>query len=410
MSVRRFLSLSTLAFTLWASSATAYTVQRGDTLYSIARANGLSIVELKRLNNLNSDLIKVGQVLRLSSAEYLPPPSRVAEPLPVSAPNNAPVPVPPMPLPAGSTPNTNTPPPTTAPETIQPLPERAVPLPADRLTLTPAGIGLEGVNITAPNRIKSGDAFVIRLSGRSASKTTVRFLSEYGEDVRKPGEVLRPFGAAGEYRVVGRAVLGKTTPVVYEVALGRATIRRQIAVTLPKQAMQNLNLPRRISRVLEDPNRDVEDQTLERAYARRTKQLWTKPFAPALAKVRPISSSFGRPRTYVAGGPVTYHYGTDYSAPAGTSIRAVNDGIVVIAGRYPVRGGLVVIDHGTGVTSSYFHQSRIWVKPGTRIRRGQKIGEVGSTGLSAGPHLHLEIRVRGEATNPLAWMNRIWPR
>lgn len=403
MSVRRFVGVSVLALTLWTGVAGAYTVQRGDTLYSIAKANGLSIVELKRLNNLQDNLIKIGQVLRLSGAEYAPPPSQVAEPLPISDPN---VPVQPMPLPDPPSPNV----PPTAPANIQPLPERALPLPAERLALTPAGIGLEGVNITAPSRIKSGDAFVIRLSGRNASKTTVRFLSEYGEDVRKPAEILRPFGAAGEYRVVGRAVLGKTTPIIYEVTLGSAAIRRQIGVVLPKQAMQNLNLPRRISKVLEDPRRDAEDQALERAYTRRTKQLWTKPFAPALTKVRPVSSSFGRPRTYVAGGPITYHYGTDYAAPAGTNVRAVNDGVVIIAGRYPVRGGLVVIDHGAGITSSYFHQSRIWVKPGTRVRRGQKVGEVGSTGLSAGPHLHLEIRVRGEATNPIGWMNRIWPR
>ena len=126
--------------------------------------------------------------------------------------------------------------------------------------------------------------------------------------------------------------------------------------------------------------------------------------------VRAQSSAFGQPRTYVAGGPVQYHYGTDYPAPAGTAVTAVNDGTVVIAGRYPVRGGLVVIDHGAGLVSMYFHQSKVLAKVGQKVRRGDKIGEVGSTGLSAGAHLHLEMRVRGEATNPAGWMNRIWPR
>ncbi|MDO4246330.1 MAG: M23 family metallopeptidase, partial [Deinococcus sp.] len=88
---------------------------------------------------------------------------------------------------------------------------------------------------------------------------------------------------------------------------------------------------------------------------------------------------------------------------------AVNDGTVVMAGKYPVRGGLVVIDHGAGVVSLYFHQSKVIVKAGQKVTRGQKVGEVGTTGLSAGPHLHLEIRVRGEATSPAGWMGRLWP-
>jgi murein DD-endopeptidase MepM/ murein hydrolase activator NlpD len=75
-----------------------------------------------------------------------------------------------------------------------------------------------------------------------------------------------------------------------------------------------------------------------------------------------------------------------------------------------VRGNLVVIDHGAGLVSLYFHQSRLNVRVGDRVTRGQKIGEVGTTGLSAGPHLHLEMRVRGEATDPADWTNRLWPR
>lgn len=159
-----------------------------------------------------------------------------------------------------------------------------------------------------------------------------------------------------------------------------------------------------------DPARAAEDALVEKAYARRTPQVWSRPFAPALNGVAPTSSSFGQPRTYVAGGPVAYHFGTDYPAKAGTPVLAVNDGTVVIAGRYPVRGGLVVIDHGAGVVSLYFHQSRVTAKVGQRVKRGDKVGEVGSTGLSAGPHLHLEIRVRGEGTNPAGWVGRLWPR
>mgnify|MGYP002653942410 CR=1 FL=1 len=141
----------------------------------------------------------------------------------------------------------------------------------------------------------------------------------------------------------------------------------------------------------------------------RTPRAWSQPFIfPSTNRF--VTSRFGQPRTYVAGGPVAYHYGTDYLAPAGTPVMAVNDGTVVVAGMYPVRGGLVVIDHGAGLTSLYFHQSRVLVKVGDKVVRGQKIGLVGSTGLSAGPHLHLELRVRGEGMNPQDWISRLWPR
>ncbi|GGK42113.1 hypothetical protein GCM10008955_39880 [Deinococcus malanensis] len=74
---------------------------------------------------------------------------------------------------------------------------------------------------------------------------------------------------------------------------------------------------------------------------------------------------------------------------------------------YPVRGGLVAINHGLGVTSLYFHQRRVLMKVGQPVNRGQQVGKVGSEGVSNAPHLHLELRVRGEATRPAQWMNRV---
>ncbi|WP_034383227.1 M23 family metallopeptidase [Deinococcus sp. YIM 77859] len=341
-----------LAAALLLGGADAYTVKPGDTLYSIARAHGTTVAEIMRLNKLGGTTIAVGQTLRLPDK---PPAAAPSGPLP--------------------------------PGTAQ----------------------VAGLTVTAPASLRMGDAFVLRLSGPRAAAATVSFPSEVGEDVRLPNERLTPIGAAGEYVVLGRVVLGKTTPVTYEVRVGEDLVRGSIPVTGRGQLVQHLNLPRSISSRLEDPGRKAEEATVEQAYARRTPQAWTRPFQPAVM-VKAQSSAFGQARTYVAGGPVLYHYGTDYPAPVGTPVLAVNDGTVVVAGKYPVRGGLVVIDHGAGVTSLYFHQSRVTVKVGQKVTRGQKIGEVGSTGLSAGPHLHLEIRVRGEGTDPAGWMNRIWPK
>lgn len=375
MSRRHTLLLTALLTgSLLTGLAAAYTVKPGDTLYSIARANKTTVGALVRLNGLSSTTLEVGQVLRLPGEPATPAPARPATP-PA----------------AGSKPG---------------LP---APLPAEQLAPTSATARIAGVDVDVPASLRMGDAFSLRLSGARAVQATVRFPSEVGEDVRQPNEVLRPVGAAGEYRVFGRVVLGKTTPVVYEVSVGGDLIRGRIPVTGLDQPIQHLNLPPRISGVLQDPRRQAEDAAVEKAYARRTPQQWTRPFAQALARGAATSSSFGQPRTYTAGGEVAYHFGADYPAPTGTAVLAVNDGTVVIAGKYPVRGGLVVIDHGAGVTSLYFHQSRVLAQVGQRVRRGDKIGEVGSSGLSAGPHLHLEIRVRGEGTNPAGWFNRLAP-
>ncbi len=351
--------------------AGAYTVQRGDTLFSIASANGVTVDELRRLNSLKGNSISVGQVLRLSGQPDAMRPTTANTALP-------PVKLPP-------------------------------PLPPEQLAPTPPGTRLDGVEVSVPDKLTMGSAFIMRLSGPRAGEATVSFPSEVGEDVRQPNELLKPFGAASEYRVVGRVVLGKTTPLVYEVKLGNQVLRGRIPVSDLNQTIQHLNLPPRISGVLQDKGRAAEEQTVEKAYAMRTPPIWSKPFAPAL-NTRAVSSSFGQPRTYTAGGPVSYHYGLDYPAPVGTPILAVNDGKVVIAGKYPVRGNLVAIDHGGGLVSLYFHQSKVLVKVGDTVTRGQKIGLGGSTGLSAEPHLHLEMRVRGEGTNPQDWIGRIWPR
>lgn len=329
-----------------------YTVKPGDTLYAIAQRSGLSVEALQRANGLRDSALRVGQVLRI--------------PLPVVEVPGAPA--------AG--------------------PTRA------------AVVG--GVTVTVPASLKMGDPLTLRLSGPRAAEAVVRFPSEAGEDVRLPGEELRPVRLGDAYQVPGRVVLGKTTPLTYEVRVGDEVTRGEVPVRGLGQPVQHLNLPPSVSRVLDDPGRAAEDAAVEAAYALRTPPAWTGPFAPAVA-ARRVSSSFGQPRTYEAGGPVAYHFGTDYPAPTGTPVLAVNDGTVVVAGRYPVRGGLVVIDHGAGVTSLYFHQSRILVRPGQKVTRGQKLGEVGTTGLSAGPHLHLEIRVRGEGTDPARWMGRVWP-
>ena len=95
------------------------------------------------------------------------------------------------------------------------------------------------------------------------------------------------------------------------------------------------------------------------------------------------------------------HLGVDYAAPTGTPVRTVGDGIVEFAGQQNGYGNVVQVKHNNARSTLYAHLSRIDVTMGQRIEQGQRIGAVGSTGWSTGPHLHFEFRVNGQHQDPL---------
>lgn len=95
------------------------------------------------------------------------------------------------------------------------------------------------------------------------------------------------------------------------------------------------------------------------------------------------------------------HAGGDMGAPSGTPIYAAADGVVVLANERGGYGNCTLIDHGNSLATLYGHQSGIVVQAGQTVERGELIGYVGSTGLSTGPHLHLETRVKGMPINPM---------
>jgi murein DD-endopeptidase MepM/ murein hydrolase activator NlpD len=112
-----------------------------------------------------------------------------------------------------------------------------------------------------------------------------------------------------------------------------------------------------------------------------------------------ITSSFGW-RMHPLLRFVRLHKGLDIGAPHGAPIYAVLDGVVQAAGRAGGYGNFVKLSHAGGIGSGYGHMSRFAVRPGQRVRQGQVIGYVGSTGISTGPHLHWEVWRNGQAINP----------
>jgi len=129
-------------------------------------------------------------------------------------------------------------------------------------------------------------------------------------------------------------------------------------------------------------------------------------FAPPLRGEFRHTSPYGSRRTYGNDPTVSAHAGEDYGAPAGTPVYAPAAGRVVLAETLFVRGNAVVLDHGNGVFTGYWHLSGLDVEPGERVGRGQLLGKVGSTGLSTGAHLHWELRIAGMAVDPLQWIRQ----
>ncbi|KQO08232.1 M23 family metallopeptidase [Sphingomonas sp. Leaf242] len=119
----------------------------------------------------------------------------------------------------------------------------------------------------------------------------------------------------------------------------------------------------------------------------------------AMPVIGRITSNFGL-RVHPLLGFTRMHKGLDIGAPYGSPIHAMTDGIVTFAGRTGGYGNFVKLVHGGGMASGYGHMSRIAVTSGTRVRAGQVIGYVGSTGMSTGPHLHWEVWKNGAAINP----------
>ncbi|MFP4345662.1 MAG: peptidoglycan DD-metalloendopeptidase family protein [Anaerolineales bacterium] len=135
-------------------------------------------------------------------------------------------------------------------------------------------------------------------------------------------------------------------------------------------------------------------------------RFWQVPFDyPVHAAV---SSYFGSRRSY-GGSYNSYHSGVDFRAATGTPIRVPAGGTVILAEPLQVRGNAIIVDHGWGLLTGYWHLSQIDVSPGERVHKGDVIGRVGNTGLSTGAHLHWQIWVDGTPVDPLQWVKPFYP-
>jgi murein DD-endopeptidase MepM/ murein hydrolase activator NlpD len=151
---------------------------------------------------------------------------------------------------------------------------------------------------------------------------------------------------------------------------------------------------------LSDRNTDLFTLIESRLFEKRLEALMIPSSAPVNG---PVGSGFG-----FRSDPFTHrsalHTGLDYPGDIGTPIMAAAGGMVLSAGPHPEYGQLVELDHGNGLVTRYGHTSKMWVKQGDLVKRGQKIADIGSTGRSTGPHLHFEVLVEGVQQNPAKFL------
>jgi murein DD-endopeptidase MepM/ murein hydrolase activator NlpD len=194
--------------------------------------------------------------------------------------------------------------------------------------------------------------------------------------------------------------------IAYNPADGspQTAVESAIEITYREFPVENIELDPGTASLL-DPAIVNNEEALRSAIfsGYTTQRLWDGAFVtPADG---PLSSIYGVARSY-NGAPVSsYHRGTDFAGTTGDPAYAAAAGRVVFAQELQVRGNTVIIDHGVGVFTAYGHLSAITVAEGDVVTARQNIGQIGSTGLVTGPHLHWEVVVRGVEVDGELWLS-----
>jgi murein DD-endopeptidase MepM/ murein hydrolase activator NlpD len=403
------LLLSLLAATVSAQEPTpepqVYVVQPGDTLYRIAERFGTTVQAIVAANDIaNPSLINVGQKLIIPTAEAEVVPSQTVVPNRRVHPVLLGETLPSLAFRYRSTVWTlrevNE---LDRLELLLPGQELTIPLPSVVISDTP---GFPAV-LADPAPVAQGQTMLVEVQSPASLELQASFLGQdlaffEGDDRFWALVGVDALTPAGTYPL---------TLVVTETETGdRLTMRETFTVTKGSFTTYNVAVPADRQNLLDPTLSQAEARKVNAIFAGRSdQQLWEGAFDNPLAGELRVTAAFGQRRSY-NGGPVTsYHTGQDLGADEGVPIYATAAGRVVLAEPLQVRGRAVILDHGLGVFTGFWHLSEIDVTVGQMVEQGEVIGLVGNTGLSTGPHLHWEMQVRGVPVNPFQWTERAFP-
>lgn len=388
---------------------TTYVVQRGDTLYEIALAFDTTVEAIMAANDLTDRaLIVTGQKLIVPTSEPKTEPVEARDPEeivnvrvhPVRAGENL----------LGLAFRYGT----TAwalREANQlnrlgllwPGQELTIPPPAAATAFTPAFPEVR----TNPDPMLPGRTMVIEIQGEHDPDLQGQFLEE---DLVFVKEDDRQWALMGVDALTAPGSYALELSVVEADSGDLLTLQETIIITPTKFSKYNIPVSDGQQNLLDPSVSRQERKKLNQVFGQESKKrLWDGLFDNPLGDEHRTTAPFGQRRSY-GGGPITsYHSGHDYGADAGEPVLAPITGTVALAEPLQVRGNVVILDHGLGVFTGFWHLSQIDVKKGQVVGMGEQVGLVGSTGLSTGPHLHWEMRVHNVPVNPVQWTRQEFP-
>jgi murein DD-endopeptidase MepM/ murein hydrolase activator NlpD len=216
--------------------------------------------------------------------------------------------------------------------------------------------------------------------------------------------------AGGQAAVVGLDLETKAGAQPWRIGVvdgGREprAVRGTVKVGARQFPVQRLTLPPAMVDLDPETERRAVDESARLRTLYRTitaERLWRGRFTRPVAGTEP-GTGFGS-RRVINGKPRMPHSGIDYAAPTGTPVVAAHTGRVALVGEFFFPGRLVVLDHGLGLYTLYFHLDTVGVTEGAMVDRGQPVGTVGATGRATGPHLHFGAQVGTARIDPAALM------
>lgn len=263
---------------------------------------------------------------------------------------------------------------------------------------------LADIKLVYPAEVFQGRSFIVFIASPEAGghywarfgNQSVRFFP-YEEGVRAI------IGTMPEQK------LGDYDLVVNRIAPDGRTENRTFNITVSRRVYPKVSFwlkPSKKKLLAPDLVTDEWGQIEAKLLKESPDKLWSGLFKKPVPGI--TTMAFGT-REYVNNNPRGRHRGQDFRAPLGTRVLAPSRGRVIVAEHFKAFGGTVVIDHGQGINTLYFHLSKIVAKVGEEVETGDILGLSGNTGISSGPHLHWGMSVHNVRVDPLQWVKTVMP-